>query len=266
MDIKSGIYKIENLVNGKVYVGQAVDIKKRLRDHIRNLNKGIHGFKGVVQGGPDIIDHLQCAWNEYGSESFVVGVIEYIEDLGQLTPREQYWMDLTQCYDSAFGYNECKVAGSCRGVKRSEETRVKMSEAKKGENHPLYGKRGENNPNYGKHPTEETKQKISEAKKGAKYHMYGRQGKRGEDNPNYGKHRTEETKQKISESHMGEKNPNYGKGIMLEFMGEAHSIPMWASLTDINVTTLNSRIRCSGWSIEKALTTPVKTKKDKELK
>jgi hypothetical protein len=37
-------------------------------------------------------------------------------------------------------YNILKIAGSCLGVARSEETLWKMSVAKKGENHPNYGK------------------------------------------------------------------------------------------------------------------------------
>ena len=36
-----------------------------------------------------------------------------------------------------------------------------MSDAKKGENNPMFGKIGENHPNYGKTPSEETiKKKI----------------------------------------------------------------------------------------------------------
>ena len=58
----------------------------------------------------------------------------------------------------------------------------KISDSKKGENHPMYGK----------HHTEETKQKISKANK-------------GKNSPMYGKHHTEETKQKISEIHKGKK-------------------------------------------------------------
>lgn len=71
---------------------------------------------------------------------------------------------------------------------------------------------GSNNPNYMKPRSEETKKKISESRKG-KYvgensSMYG---KRGILSPWYGKHHSEETKAKISESHKGEKNPMYGK-------------------------------------------------------
>ena len=31
-----GIYKITNLINGKIYIGQSVDINKRWRQHKRN--------------------------------------------------------------------------------------------------------------------------------------------------------------------------------------------------------------------------------------
>jgi len=39
----TGIYKITNLDNGKMYVGQAVDINRRWKDHKRLLNKNQHG-------------------------------------------------------------------------------------------------------------------------------------------------------------------------------------------------------------------------------
>ena len=66
-----------------------------------------------------------------------------------------------------------------KGKILSEETKRKMSEAKKGEKHPLYGK-----------PlSEETKRKMSEALKGNKNML--------------GKHHTEETKQKMRNSLKG---------------------------------------------------------------
>ena len=58
----------------------------------------------------------------------------------------------------------------------SEETRKKMSEAKKGEKHPFYGK----------HHTEENRRKISESLKG--------------NGPWKGKHLSEETRRKMSEA------------------------------------------------------------------
>ena len=75
----------------------------------------------------------------------------------------------------------------------SDETRKKMSEVKK----------GENNPNYGKIFSEEHRKKLSEARK-------------GENNPNYGKIFSEEHKRKISEAIKGENHHNYGKTLSEE--------------------------------------------------
>jgi hypothetical protein len=85
--------------------------------------------------------------------------------------------------------------------KHSEETKMKMSAANSGENHPNYGKTpsdetkmkmsaaqsGENNPNYGKTPSDETKMKLSAALTG--------------------KPRSDETKMKISAAQKGIPKP-----------------------------------------------------------
>jgi group I intron endonuclease len=76
------------------------------------------------------------------------------------------------------------------GKTHSEETKIQMSEAKKGKNNPLFGKTGKNHPKFGKGKplSEETKAKMSEAKK-------------GQNHPFFGKTRSEETKAKISAAH-----------------------------------------------------------------
>ena len=83
-----------------------------------------------------------------------------------------------------------------KGRRHSEETRKKMSEAKKGKYI------GEKHPMYGKHPSEETRKKMSEAKKG-KYI--------GEKHPVYGKHLSEVHKNKLSDAHKGRHWYNNGK-------------------------------------------------------
>jgi hypothetical protein len=57
------------------------------------------------------------------------------------------------------------------GLQHSEETRAKMSDAKRGENNPNYGKdfTGENNPFYGKTHSEESKARITSANSKAVY-------------------------------------------------------------------------------------------------
>lgn len=35
----TGIYKIKNIINGKIYVGQSVNIRKRILEHLRESKK-----------------------------------------------------------------------------------------------------------------------------------------------------------------------------------------------------------------------------------
>jgi len=91
------------------------------------------------------------------------------------------------------------------GAIRSEEWRRKQSEARKGENHP----------NYGKSPSEETRRKLSEVKKGENNPLYGKshseETRRKKSEANKGKKSSEETRRKCSEAKKGENNPSYGK-------------------------------------------------------
>lgn len=117
--IRSGIYKITNSVNGKVYVGSAVSIIRRWDLHRSQLNAGKHHSV-----------KLQRAWVKYGEASFTLDVLEYVEDCTQLLTREQHWLDTLNTVDD--GYNVCRVAGSTLGVKMPESHRQRMSEVHKG--------------------------------------------------------------------------------------------------------------------------------------
>jgi hypothetical protein len=48
------------------------------------------------------------------------------------------------------------------------------------------------------------------------------------------------------------------QNIYLTLNGVAHTVGQWSRLTGIKRTTLSMRINSYGWSIERALTTPVK--------
>ena len=73
-----------------------------------------------------------------------------------------------------------------KGKPKTEEHRKKLSETKKGENNPAYGKQYR----LGKHHSEETKNKIAESHK-------------GKPGPNKGKKFSEDTRKKMREAHKG---------------------------------------------------------------
>lgn len=86
------IYKITNITNGKVYIGQTIKtVQKRFTQHKNNSNKEY--FSQLV---------LYKAFNKYGIENFICEEIEKVDN-SLLDEREKYWIEY---YDSYFnGYN-----------------------------------------------------------------------------------------------------------------------------------------------------------------
>lgn len=159
---KSGIYCIENLVNGKKYIGQSVNIDARWAKHKSELNDNKH-----------FNDYLQKSWNKYGQDNFNFYVLEFC-NIEQLDEREIYYINFYKTLNRDKGYN--LMSGGTFGRKYSIESREKMSQSLKGhevsfktrikisKNHADVN--GENNGMYGKNHTEEAKRKVSEANRG----------------------------------------------------------------------------------------------------
>lgn len=66
--MRSGIYRIDNIINGKCYIGSSIDLDRRRKEHAYSLSNNSHGNK-----------HLQNAYNKYGRESFKFTIIELLE-------------------------------------------------------------------------------------------------------------------------------------------------------------------------------------------
>ena len=165
-----GIYKITNKLNGKVYIGQSIDIDTRWRQHINAKdNYAIHN-----------------AIKKYGKENFKFEVL--LECPANML--DVWERDMIALYDciSPNGYN---LTEGGEGYKCSEETRLKMSEAKKGK--PSWNK--------GIPCSEEHKSKIGLANKGRKASI--------------------ETKMKLSEAHKGIKQSEESK------RKRSESIKLW---------------------------------------
>lgn len=118
--LRSGVYAIRNSVNGKVYVGSTVNFKRRWQIHRIHLSRGSHHSV-----------RLQNAWNKYGSAAFEWIVLEIVPETTLLT-REQFWLDHFQSAEQYVGYNVSPTARSVLGIKRSPETKEKISAAHTG--------------------------------------------------------------------------------------------------------------------------------------
>lgn len=127
----SVIYKIQNLCNGNIYVGSALNYPQRRKNHLSKLKNHKHHSQ-----------YLQNAWNKYGEQNFIFEILEYcIKE--NLIEREQYYIDTLNPK-----YNICRIAGSRLGMVHSEETKNKISENCKGM--------------LGKFHSEKTKEKMRE--------------------------------------------------------------------------------------------------------
>lgn len=177
----SGIYKIENLINHKVYIGQSKDIKFRLYQH-----KHCESNK-----------HLKCAFEKYGIENFSFEIIKETYD-------RNYWeIFLIQIYhatDDNFGYN-IEDGGSYGSPIRTEEEKEKYREKQR----EIYRNLPDSEKKrLAKEHSEKIRKRINE--QGAtEAELKYQNTLKGDGNPMFGRHRTEEEKKYLSELHKGKK-------------------------------------------------------------
>lgn len=180
--IENGNYTVyihTNKTNGKRYIGiTRQSVQERWRDG-KGYRKCIYFYRAIEKYGWDGFDHEIFASNLTEEEA---------QHMEKLLIKE------LQTQDPEFGYN---ISDGGSTTRISEEGRKKLSEQKKGELNPNFGRivseeekkhlselfSGERNPNYGRKHTEEARRKMSEA--------------------NIGRPLSEEHKQKISRSMMG---------------------------------------------------------------
>lgn len=99
-----GIYIIKNLINNKVYIGQSINIDKRLEVHKQNaFNETCKEYDKC----------LYKAIRKYGLNNFSFEILEKCteEDLNE---RECYWIKHYDSYNN--GYN-CTIGGNNRSEK-----------------------------------------------------------------------------------------------------------------------------------------------------
>lgn len=141
MDLKTGVYLITHRRTGRRYVGSAVDLRKRWKEHRRGLDSGKHHSR-----------FLQRQWAKDGAEAFEFTVALYC-DRENLLMYEQALIDF---YRPEF--NTAPTAGSQLGYRHSDDARRRMSAARRKDFSPMTGRRH----------SEETKRRISLAKTGVR--------------------------------------------------------------------------------------------------
>lgn len=208
------VYVLHNLINNKKYVGQTTNLKNRVQEH-KKSNKLIIG-KAIKKYGWFNFELITVSVSKNKMDYFEIKLIEM---LSTIVPN---------------GYN--LESGGHKNKEASEETKRKMSTAKKGKKlsketraKMSNSRQGKNNSNFGNHLSKEAKTKISIANMGRKVGEKTRAkmrfaakinqengliytcGRSGKNNLLYGKKLSEEHKKKISIATRDRRPWNKGK-------------------------------------------------------
>lgn len=99
-----GIYRIENMINGKILIGGTKNLTGKANSFRFQLNQGTHRNK-----------ELQKDYIQFGEENFSFAVVDYLEPkdgphynyTNDLAVLEDMWLEKLQPYDGK-GYNKKK--------------------------------------------------------------------------------------------------------------------------------------------------------------
>jgi len=175
----SGVYAIRCQPTGKFYVGSSAWLSSRWRSHQLSLERGKHHSA-----------RLQNAWNKYGPDAFVFGVLEYVEP-SRLIEVEQHWIDRLNTVNDRHGFNICAKAGSRIGHVMPAHVKAAVAEA-----------------NRKRVFTPEMRARMAAASRGNKYgagHVQTPEHIAKVAAANRGRKVTAEVKARISATHMGMK-------------------------------------------------------------
>lgn len=140
------IYKITNLLNGKIYIGQTIrTLEERQKQHINNAKKGSK-------------THLYFAMRKYGMDNFKFEILEYAKSKEELNKLETYYINkfdtIRTGYNMVDGGNNNimfipAVAEKHKRKMQSKRTREKISKSMK-EHIQKYGFSDEHRKNLSK--------------------------------------------------------------------------------------------------------------------
>jgi group I intron endonuclease len=182
------IYKITNLINNKIYIGQTYSIRERWYRYRSSVKREVDSSMMIVRS---MIKH--------GIENFKIEEIEKCKNRNESNIREKYYIELYDARNTNVGYN---IALGGDSQWQSAEIIAKIQEGRK-KYFELHG-----NPRKGVPLSEEHKKAISIASMGKPGTNLGRvfsqEWKDKLSDSNSGRVATEEQRKNCSESHMGQ--------------------------------------------------------------
>lgn len=113
-----GIYCIENLANGKKYIGLSTDVFRRMKKHRQCLNGGYH-----------INEHLQSAWDKYGDSNFSFYIVEPCKE-SELKSKEIYYIQMYKSQNRLYGYNKTSGGDGVKDLSDECAEKISMAESK----------------------------------------------------------------------------------------------------------------------------------------
>lgn len=96
--VTTGIYKVTCKITLKSYIGQARNIKTRVKQHLHS---------SINQARKDYDVPFHAAIRKYGVENFEISILETCEE-PELNNRERYWIKVFNTYihsENSMGYN-----------------------------------------------------------------------------------------------------------------------------------------------------------------
>lgn len=118
-----GIYLIKNKVNGKGYIGQSIDIKRRYQEHLRAGQPEIYPQKSERDSNTPI--HL--AMQKYGVKNFELILLEECSK-EELNQKEKEWIKKLQTGIKEKGYNVSEGGQENFGLKGEYHSQAKLTE------------------------------------------------------------------------------------------------------------------------------------------
>lgn len=205
------IYKVQNLLNQKCYIGFTSQGEVRWSDHCNRARVKARKHHS----------HFHRALIKYGIENFQFEIIYMSRDVEHCkNVMEGYFIQKYNSFDE--GYNRTRGGEGTIGRKCTQAARDRMSAAQKGlklgvkltqEHRNKIGDavRGERNGFYGKKHSKEFKSQKSQSMMGER-HRY------------YGKSFSEEHRRKISEAHLGKRFSDESKLKMAKAKSKIYEI------------------------------------------